>query len=144
MLFGARVSLADVDERRSADGLYRRLLQVWPELAGRRISHSWKGTLAFTFDRLPHMGVLAGGEVLAGERSDGAHFAMGCNGSGVAMASYLGHQIALKLLGRSHRPCPFDGPDFPSRPFYHGRPWFLSAVGAWYRWRDALDARRVG
>jgi glycine/D-amino acid oxidase-like deaminating enzyme len=138
VLFGGRVSLADIDERRSADGLYRRLIQVWPELAGRRVSHSWKGTLAFTFDRLPHMGVLAGG------RSDGAHFAMGCNGSGVAMASYLGHQIALKLLGRAERPCPFDGPDFPSRPFYHGRPWFLPAVGAWYRWRDALDAWRGG
>ncbi len=138
VLFGGRVSLADVDERRSASGLHRRLLQVWPELAGRRLSHSWKGALAFTFDRLPHMGVLAGG------RSDGAHFATGCNGSGIAMATWLGHQIALKLLGRSERPCPFDGPDFPTRPLYHGKPWFLPAVGAWYRWRDALDGWRAG
>ncbi len=133
VLFGGRVSLADVDERQSAEGLYRRLLQVWPELAGRRVSHSWKGALAFTFDRLPHMGVL-----------DGAHFAMGCNGSGVAMVTWLGHQIALKLLGRAEQPCPFDGPDFPTRPLYHGKPWFLPAVGAWYRWRDALDGWRAG
>jgi glycine/D-amino acid oxidase-like deaminating enzyme len=134
VLFGGRVSLADVDERQSAQGLYRRMIQVWPELAGRRISHSWKGKVAFTFDRLPHMGVWAGGQ------ADGVHFALGCNGSGVAMASYLGHQLALKLLGRSNRPCPFDGADFPTRPFYDGRPWFLPAVGAWYRLRDALDA----
>ena len=73
-----------------------------------------------------------------GER-DGAHFAMGCNGSGVAMASYLGHQIALKLLGRTNRPCPFDGLDFPTHPLYHGRPWFLPAISVWYRWRDAVD-----
>ncbi len=138
VLFGGRVSLADVDERQSARGLHRRLLEVWPELAGRRVSHSWKGVLAFTFDRLPHMGVLAGG------LSEGAHFAMGCNGSGVAMATWLGHQIALKLLGRSDRPCPFDGPDFPARPLYYGKPWFLPAVGAWYRWRDALDGWRAG
>ena len=59
VLFGGRVSLADVDEQQSAQGLHRRLIRVWPELAGRRITHSWKGTLAFTFDRLPHMGVLA-------------------------------------------------------------------------------------
>jgi glycine/D-amino acid oxidase-like deaminating enzyme len=132
VLFGGRVSLADVDERQSARGLHRRLLRVWPELAGRRLSHSWKGTLAFTFDRLPHMGVC-----------QGAHFAMGCNGSGIAMATWLGDQIAQKLLGRAERPCPFDGLAFPTRPLYHGRPWFLPAVGAWYGWRDALDTWRA-
>jgi glycine/D-amino acid oxidase-like deaminating enzyme len=129
VLFGGRVSLADVDERRSAVGLHRRLVAVWPELAGCRLTHSWKGSLAFTFDRLPHMG-----------QSAGMHFAMGCNGSGVALAAYLGHQIALKLLGRTNRPCPFDGLDFPTHPLYRGRPWFLPALGAWYRWRDALEA----
>ena len=128
VLFGGRVSLADVDERQSARGLHRRLLAVWPELAGCRLSHGWKGSLAFTFDRLPHMG-----------ESAGMHFAMGCNGSGVAMASYLGHQLALKLLGRTNRPCPFDGPDFPTHPLYRGRPWFLPALSVWYRWRDAFD-----
>ncbi len=133
VLFGGRVSLADVDEQQSAMGLYRRLIAVWPELAGCRISHSWKGALAFTFDRRPHMGTV-----------EGAHFAMGCNGSGVAMLTWLGHRIALKLLGRSERPCAFDGPDVPSRPLYTGRPWFLPAVGAWYRWRDALDGWRAG
>jgi hypothetical protein len=25
-------------------------------------------------------------------------------------------------------------------PFYHGRPWFLPTVGAWYRLRDGVDA----
>ena len=52
----------------------------------------------------------------AAERRAALHFAMGCNGSGVAMATYLGHQIALKLLGRANRPCPFDGLDFPTHP----------------------------
>ena len=64
---------------------------------------------------------------------------MGCNGSGIAMAGYLGQQTALKILGRQNRPCPFDGP-FPGHPLYRGNPWFLPAVGAWYRLRDALDA----
>jgi glycine/D-amino acid oxidase-like deaminating enzyme len=131
VLFGGRVSLSDLDERRSAVGLQRRLRAVWPELAGCRLAHSWKGSLAFTFDRLPHMG-----------ESAGTHFAMGCNGSGVAMASYLGHQVALKLLGRTNRRCPFDGLDFPTHPLYHGRPWFLPAISVWYRWRDALETWR--
>jgi glycine/D-amino acid oxidase-like deaminating enzyme len=128
VLFGGRVSLRDLDERRSALGLYRRMIGVWPALAGYRISHSWKGTVAFTFDRLPHMGVV-----------DGVHFAMGCNGSGVAMATYLGHQTALELLGRTNRPCPFASLNFPTRLLYHGKPWFLPAVSVWYRLRDALD-----
>jgi hypothetical protein len=64
---------------------------------------------------------------------------MGCNGSGVAMAGYLGHQVAQKILGRQNRPCPFEGP-FPGHPLYRGTRWFLPAVGAWYRLRDAVDA----
>jgi glycine/D-amino acid oxidase-like deaminating enzyme len=131
VLFGGRVSLAEIDERRSAAGLFRRLVAVWPELAGCRLTHSWKGALAFTFDRLPHMG-----------ESGGMHFAMGCNGSGVAMATYLGDQIALKLLGRTDRRCAFDGLDFPTHPLYHGKPWFLPAIGAWYGWRDAFETWR--
>jgi glycine/D-amino acid oxidase-like deaminating enzyme len=131
VLFGGRVSLREVDERTSAQALYRRMCRVWPQLDGVRITHSWKGNTAFTFDRLPHMGV-----------RDGVHFAMGCNGSGVAMATWLGWQSAQKLLGRQNRPCPFETLDFPTRPLYVGRPWFLPAVGAWYRLLDSLDARR--
>jgi hypothetical protein len=67
---------------------------------------------------------------------------MGCNGSGVAMATYLGDQIALKLLGRTNRRCAFDGLDFPTHPLYHGKPWFLPAIGAWYGWRDAFETWR--
>jgi hypothetical protein len=39
----------------------------------------------------------------------------------------------------AERPCPFDGP-FPGHPLYRGNPWFLPAVGAWHRLRDALDS----
>jgi gamma-glutamylputrescine oxidase len=135
VLFGGRAKLTDVDERTSALGLYERMVAVWPELSGVRLTHSWSGNVALTFDHLPHMG-----DHLPhmGNRG-GLHFAMGCNGSGVAMAGYLGHQTALKILSRQNRPCPFDGP-FPGHPLYRGNPWFLPAVGAWYRLRDALDA----
>ena len=129
VLFGGRLHLRTVDERTAAQGLYRRMVRVWPELRGFRITHAWKGCLAFTFDRLPHMGLL-----------DGLHFAMGCNGSGVAMATYLGHQTALKILGRQNRPCPFEQLPFPTHVAYRGRAWFLPALGLWYRILDGLDA----
>lgn len=131
VVFGGRFQLRNVDERTAAAGLHRRMLRVWPELAGYRVSHAWKGYLGFTFDGLPHMGM-----------QGGVHFAMGCNGSGVAMATYLGHQVAQKLLGRQNRPCVFEDLDFPTHLGYRERPWFLPALGLWYRLRDALDAWR--
>ena len=71
---------------------------------------------------------------------DGMHYCMGCNGSGVQMMTYLGRQIALKILGRTNRPCGFDGLPFATRPFYSGDPsWFLPAIGNWYRFRDRLE-----
>jgi glycine/D-amino acid oxidase-like deaminating enzyme len=108
------------------------MVRVWPELGGYRIAHAWKGNLGFTFDRLPHMGI-----------HGGLHFAMGCNGSGVAMASYLGHQSALKILGRQNRSCPFEQLAFPAHVAYRQRAWFLPALGLWYRILDGLDHWRA-
>jgi glycine/D-amino acid oxidase-like deaminating enzyme len=132
VLFGGRMHLHNVDERPAAQGLYRRMVRVWPELGAYRITHAWKGYLGFTFDRLPHMGV-----------QNGVHFAMGCNGSGVAMATYLGHQSALKILGRQNRPCPFEELPFPSHVGYRQRAWFLPPLGLWYRFLDGLDDWKI-
>ena len=104
------------------------MVRVWPELRPFRITHAWKGSLGFTFDRLPHMGARRG-----------LLFAMGCNGSGVAMATYLGHQSALKILGRQNRPCPFELLPFPAHVAYRQRAWFLPPLGLWYRILDELD-----
>jgi len=43
-----------------------------------------------------------------------------------------------KVLGRAEGRTAFDGIGFPTRPFYTGRPWFLPASVAFYRWRDSL------
>ena len=48
---------------------------------------------------------------------------MACNGSGVAMMSYLGFQTARKIAGGSNAPInAFDGQDFPTVPLYIGQP----------------------
>jgi hypothetical protein len=42
------------------------------------------------------------------------------------------------LAGR--RPMPeLPGQRFGPIPGYYGTPWFLPLVGAWYRFRDAMD-----
>lgn len=128
VLWGGRASFAPTTPDIAAPVLHRMMTAVFPELAGTRITHSWTGNVAFTFDFLPHIGV-----------HEGVHFAAGCQGSGVAMQTWLGHQVALKMLGLGNAPSAFDGLDFPTMPFYAGNPWFLPIVGEWYRLRDRID-----
>ena len=128
VIFGGRASFAPMDATTAAPHLHEYMCRVYPELHDVAITHAWVGNVAFTFDYLPHVGT-----------DDGIHYCMGCNGSGVAMMSYLGRQIAQKILGTTNRPCAFELIPFPTRPLYRGRPWFLPIIGSWYRFRDYLD-----
>jgi len=67
------------------------------------------------------------------------HYLMGCNGSGVAMMTHLGTQTARKISGVANRASVYDSEDFPDHPLYNGNPWFLPAIGSWYRFRDTLE-----
>jgi len=97
-------------------------------LSETRFTHSWSGRIAFPRDQMPHLGVL-----------DGIHFALGYSGSGVAMAPYLGHKIALKVLGSAEGDTALDGVPFPTIPLHRGRPWFLPVLDLCYRVRDRLE-----
>jgi glycine/D-amino acid oxidase-like deaminating enzyme len=131
MIFGGRARFTQVSPTTSAPALHRWMVQRFPQLAGVRVTHAWTGNTGFTLDALPHMG-----------KQDGMHYLMGCNGSGVAMMTYLGHQTARKIAGTANRPCAFESPDFPTHPLYRGNPWFLPAVGVWFRLRDRME--RIG
>ncbi len=133
MIFGARPRIFETDARTAARDLHRMMCGVWPELQGVRIDFCWTGFVGMTVDHMPHMGV-----------HDGIHYAVGCNGSGVAMMSYLGYQTARKLLGRQNRSCAFDSDTFPGLPLYNGKPWFIPVVAGWYRLRDSVDRAMAG
>ncbi|WP_193170930.1 NAD(P)/FAD-dependent oxidoreductase [Nisaea nitritireducens] len=128
ILFGGRVSSSETDPLKSAPLLRQELIRLFPELSGVRVSHSWMGFVAYTFDTLAHVGC-----------HENIHYAMGYCGSGVSMSGYLGMRIAQQMLGLKEGRTGFDGISFPSRPLYTGRPWFLSASVAFYRWRDGLN-----
>ncbi len=128
IVFGGRVSISETDPLRSGPLLMRDLVGIFPELAGTRISHSWMGFVAYTFDTLAHTGI-----------RDGIHYAMGYCGSGVAMASYLGMRTGQKVLGLAEGRTGVDDISFPTRPFYSGNPWFLAPSVAWYRWLDSFN-----
>lgn len=130
MIFGGRAKFGFTDPTETAPLLHRFMTDRFPQLKGTTITHAWTGNVAFTMDELPHMG-----------KHEGLHFALGCNGSGIAMMSYLGRETARKILGKSNRKIAFDMPEFPTHPLFHGNPWFLPLVGAYFRSADWWDRR---
>ena len=128
MVFGGRARFTQVDPLLSARVLYGYMTERFPQLKGIRITHGWTGNTAFTLDALPHMG-----------EDEGLHYALGCNGSGIAMMTYLGYQTARKIARAANYACAFDSPEFPDHALYNGNPWFLPLIGSYYRLRDRLD-----
>jgi glycine/D-amino acid oxidase-like deaminating enzyme len=129
MIFGGRARFTPVTAAVSAPILHRFMTDRFPQLKGFRVTHAWTGNVAFTWDALPHTGVM-----------DGMHYALGCNGSGVAMMTYLGQQTARRLVGGANSTCGFELEEFPDFPLYNGSPnWALPAIGAYYRFRDGLS-----
>ncbi len=63
IVFGGRVSHNETDPRISGPRLHADMVQIFPELATVRISHSWMGFVAYTFDEMmragEHDGILA-------------------------------------------------------------------------------------
>jgi len=129
MIFGGRARFTPVTPTVSAPILHRFMTDRFPKLNDVRITHAWTGNVAFTFDALPHTGVM-----------DGLHYALGCNGSGVAMMTHLGHETACRIIGGRNRASGFELPNFPGFPLYRGDPtWALPAMGTYLRARDDLE-----
>ena len=128
MVFGGRARFTQADPLLCARVLYTYMTERFPQLQGVRVTHGWTGNTAFTLDALPHMG-----------EDDGLHYTLGCNGSGIAMMTYLGYQTARKIARAANYACSFDSPDFPDHALYNGNPWFLPLIGSYYRLRDRLD-----
>jgi glycine/D-amino acid oxidase-like deaminating enzyme len=129
LLFGGRAefSAPGPETTRHAAAILRQgMTTIFPELEGARIDYAWGGLVAFTRDQMPRAGIL-----------DGAYYAGGYCGHGIAMATHLGEQIARRMAGE-----PVDHPLFDDRfaaiPMYGGTPWFLPLVGAYYQVKDWL------
>lgn len=125
VLFGGRVSIFETDPVKSAPALRLELLRIFPQLEDVKLSHSWMGYVGFSFDYLPHLG-----------QQDGLFYTMGYCGSGICQASYFGNRLGLQVLGKPEGRTAFNDIKFQSRPYYFGKPWFLSAAVQYYRLRD--------
>ncbi len=107
ILFGGRAGEPETHLKDSTEVLYRAMIRVFPDLEGVTITHNWCGAVAYSFTSAPQIGV-----------QDGLYYAMCYSGLGVAMAPYLGHKVALKIVGDKQGATPFDDMRSPV-PFYH-------------------------
>ena len=103
------------------------LVRLFPDLNEVKISHSWTGTVAYSFDELAHTG-----------KHNEMHYAMSYCGSGVSMASYLGMKMGRKISAAPDSETAFDELKYPTRSYYFGNPWFLPLVVEGYRLPDRL------
>jgi glycine/D-amino acid oxidase-like deaminating enzyme len=127
IVIGGRAALHPIALDRAAEWLMKELRGIFPSLGDARVSHVWTGNVAMTRSDLPGIG-----------QRDGLWYALGCNGSGVALMPYLGHKLASKVLGRDNGRTAFDEVPFSAVPFYNGNAWFRPFMTGWYRVRDAM------
>jgi len=127
MLFGARAAFRPVTTQQSGAILQRHMVELFPQLIGKRVEYTWDGHVGFTFDYDPNVG-----------RRDGVWYALGYCGHGVALATFMGDRMAAAIAGR-----PVDNPFFelrtpPTNPFYRSSAWFLPLGDIYYRLKDRL------
>lgn len=125
LLLGGLTGTMTDDLTVMARRLHARLCTILPDMAGVKLSRAWNGFGAGTFDLYPHIGT-----------HNGMHYALGYCFAGVPMGTYLGHKMALRLLGDPAAETVFAGRPFPAKWWYHGTPWFLPAYMARYNWLD--------
>ena len=124
MVFGGRRSLQHATVADAADYLVRSMHEVHPQLRDAAVTHRWGGNVAVTLDRMPHVGTLRG-----------AWYATGCNGSGVALNTWLGHRLGQVVLGEAPPPSFAELTHRPI-PLHRFRRLYLPVVGQWFRYQD--------
>jgi glycine/D-amino acid oxidase-like deaminating enzyme len=130
MLFGGRAEYkppTPENTRRSAEVLRRGMVKVFPELNNVKVDYVWSGNIGATLDFLPRAG-----------QFNGIYYALAYAGHGVAMATYLGSQLANIMCGAPGKN-PFRDLPFKPIPFNHSKPWFLPLGALWYKILDLIS-----
>jgi len=129
LVFGGRARFAissPTSDAASGEVLRQGLAETFPQLGKVRLDYCWGGLVDVTQDRLPH----------AGER-DGLFYSMGYSGHGTQMSVLMGQRMAEVMAGNESAN-PWKGRSWPAIPGHIGPPWFLPAVGLYFRLKDRL------
>lgn len=129
LLFGGRARFAmsgGSSDAKSGKILHAAMVQMFPQLAQVKIDYCWGGLVDMTSDRLPRAG-----------QHGGVYHSMGYSGHGVQMSVHMGQVMAEVMDGKADAN-PWGELNWPAIPGHFGKPWFLPAVGLYYRLQDYL------
>jgi glycine/D-amino acid oxidase-like deaminating enzyme len=129
MLFGGRAEYkpsTPESNRQSAEVLRQGMVRVFPELKDAKVEYVWSGNICMTRDFFPRAG-----------QHEGLYYALGYGGHGVAMATYLGGQIANIMCGAAGKN-PFKDLPFDPLPFYYGKS-FMPLGALYYKLLDVIS-----
>jgi gamma-glutamylputrescine oxidase len=128
LIFGGRGAFGKVDSPAAFKSLQANMTTVFPQLAGHSIEFRWSGLVAMTLDYLPHIGQI----------DDRSFYAMGYNGTGVALTSLMGRYLAAVTRGETPDLGLLGSLPFRPVPFYPVRAPAVRLVTGWYQILDAL------
>jgi len=129
LVFGGRARFAvssPTSDATSGEILRAGMVETFPSLSDVAIDYCWGGLVDVTQDRLPH----------AGER-DGLFYSTGYSGHGTQMSVLMGERMAAVMAGDTSAN-PWHGREWRAIPGHLGPPWFLPAVGMYFRLKDRL------
>jgi glycine/D-amino acid oxidase-like deaminating enzyme len=129
LVFGGRARFAlssPQSDEKSGAILQAALARTFPRLADVRIDYCWGGLVDMTRDRLPR----------AGEHA-GLYYSMGYSGHGAQMSVHMGQCMARVMAGEPAAN-PWRDLAWSAIPGHVGPPWFLPAIGLYYRLKDQL------
>jgi glycine/D-amino acid oxidase-like deaminating enzyme len=94
LAWGARLDGRVEVDAGVAETIQRHLVEMFPALEGRRVTHAWGGPIDVSPSHLPQIGTLEGGPV---------HYAFGFTGNGVGPSHLAGGVLAGLALGDEDR-----------------------------------------
>lgn len=125
-IMSGRAGRSDGGLRVKAERMFSYFRDRFPDLAEVQITHCWTGRFAATADWVPHVGI-----------EGGLHYVLGCCGTGIPMATYLGHKVAQMIVGNSRSQTVFDRP-LPQLPLFGAEGPLLPLAVSGYELRDRL------
>lgn len=128
LIFGGRGAFGKTDSQSAFDDLQRSMAMVFPILRDYQIAYRWSGLVAMTLDYLPH----------AGQLDERSFYAIGYNGGGVAMSTWMGEQLAAMTAGEKVELGVLAGQGFNPIPLHAFRAPGVRLAAGWQQFLDVI------
>ncbi|HEY0287330.1 MAG TPA: FAD-binding oxidoreductase [Pseudomonas sp.] len=128
LIFGGRGAFGKNDSHNAFRTLQRSMGDVFPVLRDYKIDFRWSGLVAMTLDYLPH----------AGQLDDRSFYAIGYNGGGVAMSTWMGRQLGAMTAGKKVDLGLMSGEKFKPIPLHAFRAPGVRLAAGWQQFLDVI------